>query len=89
MVPPCIICVSFVLIRDADVEANDTVSPKNGGEVESDVALVGEEFIVGAGAEELWIWFHRDGGGGAGGVDLFICDSGQRRHGIDEGWCGE
>ena len=89
MVPPCIICVSFVLIRDADVKANDTVSPKNGGEVESDVALVGEEFVVGAAAEVLWIGFHRDGGGGAGGVDLFICDSGQRRHGIDEGWCGE
>ena len=53
MVPPCIICVSIVLISDADVKANDTVSPKNGGEVESDVALVGEEFVVCAGAEIL------------------------------------
>ncbi len=61
LVPPCIIYVSFVLISDADVKADDTVSPKNGGEVESDVALVGEEFVVGAGAEILWIRFHRDG----------------------------
>jgi hypothetical protein len=86
------ITVSFVLISDADVKADDTMSPKNGGEVEGDVALVGEESVVGAAAEVLWIGFHRDGGGGGGGVDLFICDvggSGQRRHGIDEGWCGE
>ena len=72
MVPPCIICVSIVLIRDAEVKANDTVSPKNGGEVESDVALVGEESVVGAAAEVLWIGFHRDGGGGAGGVDYLF-----------------
>ena len=68
MVPPCIICVSFVLISNADVKADDTMSPKNGGEVEGDVALVGEELVVLARAEELWVGFHRDGGGGAGGV---------------------
>ncbi len=67
--PLRMISVSFVSISDADVKADDTMSPKNGGEVEGDVALVGEEFVVGAGAEILWIGFHRDGGGGAGGVD--------------------
>ena len=72
LVPPCIICVLFVLISDADVKADDTMSPKNGGEVEGDVALVGEEFVVLAGAEELWVGFHRDGGGGAGGVDYYL-----------------
>jgi hypothetical protein len=72
LVPPCIICVSFVLISDADIKADDTVSPKMGGEVESDVALVGEEFVVGAGAEILWIRFHRDSGGGVGGVDYYL-----------------
>jgi hypothetical protein len=65
---------SSVLISDGDVKADDTMSTKNGGKVEGDVALVGEEFVVGAGAEVLWIGFHRDGGGrGAGGVDyLFV-----------------
>ena len=52
---------------NADVKADDTMSPKNGGEVKCDVALVGEEFVVGAGAEILWIRFHRDGDGGEGG----------------------
>jgi hypothetical protein len=54
---------------NADVKADDTMSPKNGGEVKGDVALVGEELVVLARAEELWVGFHRDGGGGAGGVD--------------------
>jgi len=53
LVPPCIICVSFVLISDADVKADFTMSTKNGGKVIGDVALVGEEFVVGAGAEVL------------------------------------
>ena len=63
------------------------MSPKNGGEEEGDVALVGEEFFVGAAAEELWIGVHRDGGGGAGGVDyLFVVMwVGQRTQGIEEG----
>ena len=41
-----------------------------------DVALVGEVFEVGGGAEELWIRFHRNGVGGAGGVELFRCGRG-------------
>jgi hypothetical protein len=63
---------SFVLISYADVKADDTMSPKNGGEVEGDVALVGEELVVLARAEELRVGFHRDGGGGAGGVDYYL-----------------
>ena len=55
-------------ISDGDVKAYATMSPKNGGEEEGDVALVGEEFFVGAAAEELWVRFHRYGDGGAGGV---------------------
>ena len=77
---------------NADVKADDTMSPKNGGEVEGDVALMGEEFVVGAGAEILWIRFHRDGGGGAGGVDdLFVMwvGGGRRTRGIDKGCRGE
>ena len=78
-------------ISDGDVEAYATMSTKNGVEEEGDVALVGEEFFVGAAAEELWIGVHRDGGGGAGGVDyLFVVMwVGQRTQGIDEGWGGE
>ena len=78
---------SSVSISDGDVKAYATMSPKNGGEEEGDVALVGEEFFVGAAAEELWIGVHRDGGGGAGGVDyLFVVMwVGQRTQGIDEG----
>ena len=60
-------------ISDGDVKEYATMSPKNGGEEERDVALVGEEFEVGVAAEELRVGFHRDGGDGAGGVDyLFV-----------------
>ena len=60
-------------ISDGDVKAYATMSPKNGGEEERDVALVGEKFEVGVAAEELRVGFHRDGGDGAGGVDyLFV-----------------
>jgi hypothetical protein len=69
---------SSVLISDGDVKADFTTSPKNGGEEERDVALVGEEFEVGVAAEELWVGFHRYGGGGAGGVDyLFVMWAGR------------
>jgi len=73
------ICVSSVWISDADVKADFTMSTKNGGKVIGDVALVGEVFEVGAGAEELWIRFHRNGVGGAGGVELFRCGRGGGR----------
>ncbi len=38
-------------ISNGDVKADFTMSTKNGGEEEGDVALVGEEFVVLAGAE--------------------------------------
>jgi hypothetical protein len=85
-------CSSVVRWRDRGVESDDAMSAKIGGKVEGNVALVGQELVVGAGAEELWVWFHRDGGGGAGGVDYLFVDVGGAGHGtqgIDEGWCGE
>ncbi len=44
---------SSVSTSDGAVKADDTTSAKIGGEVKGDMALVGEEFVVGAGAEEL------------------------------------
>jgi hypothetical protein len=44
---------SSVLTSDGAVKADDTMSPKIGGEEKGDMALVGEEFVVFAGAEEL------------------------------------
>jgi hypothetical protein len=41
------------MMSDGAIKADDTVSAEIRGEVKGDVALVGQEFVVGAGAKEL------------------------------------
>jgi hypothetical protein len=70
--------------KNETVKTDNAISAKIGGKVQRDVALVGEEFAVGAGAKVVRIGFHRN----EGAELLFVMWGGARYTRIDEGWCG-